>query len=113
MLYPEGKRGKKRIADDMMEVIEDAFGLQRGWLDGENAAPAHGALARNVRPMVVQEDPRIVAVVAMMLATDGTGREVALGAVLVALSGYKVQSIPAGKRCPVISIADFRQNRIC
>lgn len=33
MLYPEGKNGKKRIADDMMEVIETAFGLPRGWLD--------------------------------------------------------------------------------
>lgn len=33
MLYPEGKAGKKRIADDMMEVIEKAFGLPRGWLD--------------------------------------------------------------------------------
>ena len=35
MLYPEGKAGKKRIADDMMEVIEKAFDLPRGWLDGE------------------------------------------------------------------------------
>ena len=34
MLYPEGKAGRKRIADDMMEVIETAFGLPRGWLDG-------------------------------------------------------------------------------
>ncbi len=33
MLYPEGKDGKKRIADDMMEVIENAFALPRGWLD--------------------------------------------------------------------------------
>jgi phage repressor protein C with HTH and peptisase S24 domain len=33
MLYAEGKPGKKRIADDMMEVIERAFELPRGWLD--------------------------------------------------------------------------------
>lgn len=36
MLYPEGKAGKKRIADDMMEVIESAFKLPRGWLDQIN-----------------------------------------------------------------------------
>lgn len=33
MLYPEGKAGKKRIADDMIEVIEKAFDLPRGWFD--------------------------------------------------------------------------------
>lgn len=37
MLYPEGKSGKKRIADDMMEIIEKAFNLPRGWLDSLNA----------------------------------------------------------------------------
>ncbi|MGG5798138.1 LexA family protein [Edwardsiella tarda] len=34
MLYPEGKKQKKRIADDMVEVIESAFNLPRGWMDG-------------------------------------------------------------------------------
>lgn len=34
MLYPEGKPGKKRIADDMVEVIETAFSLPKGWMDG-------------------------------------------------------------------------------
>ncbi|MBE4946310.1 helix-turn-helix transcriptional regulator [Enterobacter sp. E12] len=33
MLYPEGKAGRKRIADDMMEIIENAFSLPRGWMD--------------------------------------------------------------------------------
>ncbi|WP_244429259.1 hypothetical protein [Escherichia coli] len=28
-----GKR-KKRIADDMVEIIEESFGLPRGWMDG-------------------------------------------------------------------------------
>ncbi|WP_370561008.1 LexA family protein [Edwardsiella tarda] len=34
MLYPEGKAQKKRIADNMVEVIESAFELPRGWMDG-------------------------------------------------------------------------------
>lgn len=34
MLYPDGKKAKKRIADDMVELIENAFNLPRGWLDG-------------------------------------------------------------------------------
>lgn len=38
MLYPEGKDGKKRIADDMIEIIEKAFDLPRGWLDSDTVA---------------------------------------------------------------------------
>ena len=34
MLYPEGKPGRKRIADAMAEVINKAFNLPVGWLDG-------------------------------------------------------------------------------
>lgn len=33
MLYPEGKLGKKRIAEEMIDVIEEAFGLPHGWFD--------------------------------------------------------------------------------
>lgn len=32
MLYPPGKAGKKRIGDDMVDVIETAFNKPRGWL---------------------------------------------------------------------------------
>lgn len=38
MLYPEGKDGKKRIGDDLLEAIERAFNLSRGALD----APLEG-----------------------------------------------------------------------
>lgn len=34
MLYEDGKKGKRRIADDMVEIIEKAFSLPRGWMDG-------------------------------------------------------------------------------
>jgi len=34
MLYPEGKKQKKRIADEMVELIESSFNLPRGWMDG-------------------------------------------------------------------------------
>lgn len=36
MLYEEGKNGKKRIADDMVDIIENAFDLPPGWMDGIN-----------------------------------------------------------------------------
>lgn len=36
MLYPEGKEGKKRIADDMIELISSVFNLPLGWLDGKD-----------------------------------------------------------------------------
>ncbi|SEN73125.1 hypothetical protein [Nitrosomonas marina] len=34
IFYPEGKKGKKRIGDDIKEIIETEFGLPTGWLDG-------------------------------------------------------------------------------
>lgn len=33
MTYPEGKAGKKRIAGELIDVIELAFNLPHGWLD--------------------------------------------------------------------------------
>lgn len=41
MLYDKGKKGRKRIADDMVEIIEKAFSLPRGWMDGV-ADSGHG-----------------------------------------------------------------------
>lgn len=40
MLYPEGKAGKKRIGEDMRDIIEDALSLERGMLDDQEAAAA-------------------------------------------------------------------------
>jgi hypothetical protein len=37
MLYPEGKEGKKRIGEDMRDLIEDALSLKRGTLDKDPA----------------------------------------------------------------------------
>ena len=34
LLYEEGKKYKKNIADKLVSDIESSFGLQRGWLDG-------------------------------------------------------------------------------
>lgn len=53
MLYPEGKAGKKRIADDMMEVIETAFSLPRGWMDQVAASEMGPAIQTPLRPVVV------------------------------------------------------------
>lgn len=33
MLYEPSKEGRKRIAEDMVDLIEEKFGLPRGWLD--------------------------------------------------------------------------------
>lgn len=33
MLYPKGKKGKKNIADDMLELMEDKCNLPPGWFD--------------------------------------------------------------------------------
>lgn len=52
MLYPEGKLGKKRIADDMMEVIETAFMLPRGWLDQEPDSDTNTVIGPDLRGKV-------------------------------------------------------------
>ncbi|QCP50186.1 hypothetical protein FAZ95_13950 [Trinickia violacea] len=40
MLYPPGKEGRKRIAEDMVEVIETAFGWGSGWMDSVSPIPS-------------------------------------------------------------------------
>ena len=35
MLFDENKPNKKRIGDDMLDVISEAFGVSKSWLDGE------------------------------------------------------------------------------
>jgi len=42
MLYPEGKEGKKRIGEDMRDLIEDALSLKQGTLDEDPAAKDGG-----------------------------------------------------------------------
>lgn len=48
MLYPAGKDGKKRIGEDMRNVIEDALSLARGSLDDEASAHAE---SRGLAPL--------------------------------------------------------------
>ncbi len=42
MAYPEGKSGKKRIAEDMVDIIEAAFSLPKGWMDRRDIALEDG-----------------------------------------------------------------------
>lgn len=44
MLYEEGKPGKKRIGDDMLDVLEAAFGLTHGWFDQPMGTPMDGGV---------------------------------------------------------------------
>lgn len=50
MLWTDGKSGRKRIADNMMEVIENAFNLPRGWMDGIADEPSNVAIAKPPSP---------------------------------------------------------------
>lgn len=50
MLWPEGKVGKKRIADNMIDVIETAFNLPRGWMDGITEEASNVAFVKPPRP---------------------------------------------------------------
>ncbi|WP_284271291.1 hypothetical protein [Mycoavidus cysteinexigens] len=98
MLYPEGKRGKKRIADEMIEVIEVAFGLPQGWLDlmSEPSKPMAAAqkVAENSPKTEHHSNPVIQEVIRLMEATDNNGRMMVLGAVKLTLLQY----IPTSKK---------------
>lgn len=65
MLYAEGKEGKKRIGEDMRDIIEDALSLSRGSLDREltdaaegvkeaPGAESHSAHANDAAPVLEQ-----------------------------------------------------------
>ncbi len=58
MLYDESKKGRKRIADDMVEIIENAFSLPRGWMDGITDA-GHGNVAYSGEHKGTKEFPLI------------------------------------------------------
>ncbi|MDE1714911.1 hypothetical protein PWG14_20700 (plasmid) [Chromobacterium amazonense] len=60
MLYPEGKAGKKRIAEDMIEIIETGFNLPKGWLDQEPGSVGPDIIVREVsldEPGLILEGP--------------------------------------------------------
>lgn len=60
MLYPDGKPGKKRISDNMMEIIEAAFGLPTGWLNQSSAngdAEHSGSLDNDIAHAIASLTP--------------------------------------------------------
>lgn len=59
MLYAAGKAGKKRIADDMIEVIEEAFSLPRGWLDSDGYKGETITMGNDGTPMISDSAPMI------------------------------------------------------
>lgn len=46
MLYEEGKPGKRRIADDMIEAINVAFNLPPGWMDSDHSLATSNILEK-------------------------------------------------------------------
>ncbi|CAB4133061.1 COG2932 Predicted transcriptional regulator [uncultured Caudovirales phage] len=45
MLFESGKSGKKRIGEDVKDVIEKAFNLPIGWLDGRDTSASSSSLS--------------------------------------------------------------------
>lgn len=66
MLYQEGKEGKKRIGEDMRDLVENAFGLPRGQLDEAESAIAErngllqGAQENDATAPALESDSPIV-----------------------------------------------------
>lgn len=79
--------GHRALGDAGARIIEQALQLGAGYFD----KPVSYARAGNILAMTVQDPPvptEIDKVVAMMQATDGIGRAMALAAVKVALAGH-------------------------
>lgn len=78
MLYPEGKAGKKRIAEDMVEVIESSFGWERGWMDADGPiARARPTAPKQTTSSPTSEENTLSAaaqtVIALVRAADARG----------------------------------------
>jgi hypothetical protein len=67
MLYPEGKKQKKRIADEMVELIESSFNLPRGWMDGIT-----GNIDIEREP--VEDSPQMPYVIEVLMPRPAQGR---------------------------------------
>lgn len=48
-------KGKKRIADDMVEIIEESFGLPRGWMDGIVSSSTNTASSYETRVLTPRQ----------------------------------------------------------
>jgi hypothetical protein len=71
MLYPEGKEGKKRIGEDMRDIIEQALALARGTLDVEPASTSAEAVESTNNPPALEPRARKPAKVADPSDTKG------------------------------------------
>lgn len=83
------KTGQRELGDAGARIIELALNLEQGYFDETNKARQTTAVYKTkVAKFKKRPDPHIEKVVAMMEATDETGRMMALAAVKVALSSY-------------------------
>jgi len=78
LLYPAGKAGAKRMADDMMEVIEKAFNEPRYWLDQESGTTEFHKIIPHQQEKAAYSDA-ILAGIAIMEKLDAAGQGRALG----------------------------------
>lgn len=114
------ERGRNKGATPL-PMLAHVLCVEALWLvDGkgpkrrEDLQQLHDAVDRELSANVVrlnESDANISAVVALMRATDQTGKLLALGAVKAALAGH-TQSSSKSKRCPVIDLHEFRRLRM-
>lgn len=84
MLYPEGKKGKKRIGEDVRDRIEDAFSLRRGSLDETpggavglpDAAPGDSVSAPSIKAPVETQKNQEPPVETTLERVDASEKEI-------------------------------------
>lgn len=68
LLYPEGKPGKRRIAHGMITVIENAFSLPRGWLDGIEPAEYLAGVSKGWANLTPAQQQAVLALIEALAA---------------------------------------------
>lgn len=96
MLYELDKEGRKRIADDMVDLIEERFELPRGWLD-DLAEITRGEKSEapviDMQFYVKDDEERKLLRLFRGLHADGGGRLRVLGALADELKKEKAEHV--------------------
>ncbi len=60
MLFDETKANRKRIGDDMLDIISEAFNVSKTWLDGEAVEIDIQKEKTTTNPDLTQEEARLL-----------------------------------------------------
>ncbi|POR52789.1 hypothetical protein B0G62_10486 [Paraburkholderia eburnea] len=94
MLYPPGKNGRKRIGEELVEIIETVFGKPRGWLDSPSDPDATAHASQSTTSVL---DPIESEILTLMKEMSTDEKNQLLGAAKMLLSSRSLKDKRGGK----------------